>query len=420
LVALSKTEDKPTPPAPDPAPRAPVVDGWRVALACTALGWVATLVLMGSAAASMVTIWSRSETYNHGFLIVPAALYLAWEQKAVLARLTPRPAPLAILGILIGSFAWFAGDVTNVSLLGHVGLVLALQATTVAVLGWRIARVLMFPIGFLAFAIPVGDFLVPPLQDVTANFVVAGLQIIGVPVFLDGVFLQIPNGRFVVAEACAGVRFLIAMIALGALIAYMFMHTWPRRLLFMAIVCVVPVIANGFRALGIVLLGHYSDMTIAVGADHLIHGWIFFAFVMALVLGLGWFMRETPVPHAVPSGAVRAASAAHFALAALAVVAAAAAGPAVARLVAAPDEDVAVAFAPFPAGAGWRETTLSEPAWLPNFVGADATRLEAFAKDGHHVEIFAAYYASQLMPSSYRSATVSTTTRSGAAPVAPA
>jgi len=371
---------------------------------------------MGSAAASMVNIWSRSETYNHGFLIVPTALYLAWEQKAALARLAPRPAPLALLGVLAGSLFWFSGEVTHVSLLGHVGLVLALQAATVAVLGWRVARVLMFPIGSLAFAIPFGDFLVPPLQDLTASFVVAGLQIIGVPVYLDGVFLQIPNGRFVVAEACAGVRFLIAMIALGALIAYMFMRTWRRRLLFMAIVCVVPIIANGFRALGIVLLGHYSDMTIAVSAYHLIYGWFFFAFVMALVLGLGWLMRETPVPNPAPSGEARAAPAARVALAALAVAVVAATGPAAARLVAVPTDAVAVAFAPFPAGAGWHVATPSEPAWLPNFVGADAMRQETFAKGATASKSSRrTTRASATTPSCCPSATRSTTTRSGAA-----
>src|SRR3546814_13067879 len=79
-----------------------------------------------------------------------------------------------------------------------------------------------------------------------------------IPVFSDGIFLQIPNGNFTVAEACAGLRFLVATLALGLLFANAAYQDWWRRSLFMVLVLVVPVIANGFRALGIVQIGRAS------------------------------------------------------------------------------------------------------------------------------------------------------------------
>jgi exosortase len=76
---------------------------------------------------------------------------------------------------------------------------------------------LLGPLLYLFFLVPSGEFLVPKLQEFTASLAIGGLQIVGVPVYSDGIFIQIPEGAFVVAEACAGLRFLVASIAYGAI-----------------------------------------------------------------------------------------------------------------------------------------------------------------------------------------------------------
>src|SRR3546814_20295136 len=73
-------------------------------------------------------------------------------------------------------------------------------------------------------------------------------------VFLDGYLIQIPTGSFLVAEACSGVRYLLVSVALGVLTAYLFFRPWPRRLLFVALSVAVPIVANGIRASGIIML----------------------------------------------------------------------------------------------------------------------------------------------------------------------
>ena len=57
------------------------------------------------------------------------------------------------------------------------------------------------------------------LQDYTTWFVIVTLNLLSIPVFVDGVYLSIPAGDFHVAEACAGLRFLVATVALGTLMA---------------------------------------------------------------------------------------------------------------------------------------------------------------------------------------------------------
>src|SRR5260370_716697 len=111
--------------------------------------------------------------------------------------------------------------------------------------------------------------------SVTAFLAVALLKLGGVPVRADGLFIYTPTGEWLVAEACSGVRFLIASIAFGALLSSLFLRTWPRRAAFMTLSVLVPILANGIRVFGIVLIGYLTSNEIAAGADHILYGWLF-------------------------------------------------------------------------------------------------------------------------------------------------
>ena len=94
------------------------------------------------------------------------------------------------------------------------------------------------------------------------------------------------------AEACAGLRFLIASIAFGCLYALLMYRSPVRRGVFIVVSIIVPIIANGFRGLGIVYLGYLLDSAQAAAADHVIYGWIFFSFVILLLIALGLPFRQ--------------------------------------------------------------------------------------------------------------------------------
>ncbi|MDN5752165.1 MAG: EpsI family protein, partial [Nitrosospira sp.] len=134
--------------------------------------------------------------------------------------------------------------------------------------------------------------LIPPLIDFTADFTVMALQLTGIPVYREGTFFTIPSGNWSVVEACSGLRYLIASFTLGTLYAYLTYRSLKRRLAFIALAVIVPIVANGIRAYLIVMTGHLSDMRLAVGVDHLVYGWIFFGFVMLLLFWIGSFWRE--------------------------------------------------------------------------------------------------------------------------------
>lgn len=267
---------------------------WRHAVTAfiLVLGWI--LFLYRDTATAMVLIWSRSETFTHGFLVLPIVLWLIWRQRRVIAVQTPQPLLWAMLPVAGAAFFWLLGDLAVINSVTQLAFVALLVLAVPAVLGWSVTRLILFPLGFLFFAVPIGEFLLPQFMEWTANFTVSALRLSGVPVYREGLQFVIPSGNWSVVEACSGVRYLIASLAVGTLFAYLNYQSTRRRMLFVIVSILVAVVANWLRAYMIVMLGHFSGNKLAVGVDHLIYGWVFFGVIITLmfIIGARWAEPE--------------------------------------------------------------------------------------------------------------------------------
>ncbi|MBE1287777.1 MAG: exosortase [Alteromonadaceae bacterium] len=271
------------------------------------------LVLLGWAffsiagISSAVGIWSVSEIFQHCFLVIPGAMYLIWQERSALQQLPIRPAWQA-LPVVCGQLALYVvGVAGDIQLFMHVAAFSLLPTLIWLVIGNRAAYQIMFPLLFMLFAIPIGEELVPWLQAITADIAVYLLQLTGVPLFRTGLYIEVPGGTFLVAEACSGISFFIASVVIGNLYAYMNLVSWPRRVGFVMLSIVYPIVANAVRVYGIILTGYLSDMEHAVGADHLVYGWVFFAMVIVSLIFLGELFRcgdsgykDIDKAHAIP------------------------------------------------------------------------------------------------------------------------
>ena len=197
----------------------PLASAWRAHLAALAAAGGAILLLFARDATDMAAIWWSSTTFNHCLLIVPIIAWLVWQRLPELAALAPSAWAPGLALVAAGGAGWLLGEAGNIALLRHFGLVMMLQGAVVACLGKAVALGLAFPIFYAFFLVPFGEELVPPLQTLTARMSMALLALTGVPAHLDGIFISTPSGLFRVAEACSGVRFLVAMAALSALAA---------------------------------------------------------------------------------------------------------------------------------------------------------------------------------------------------------
>ena len=244
---------------------------------------------------AMAQIWWRSDTYAHGLIVPPISIWLIWRDRARLVPLRPEPTFWFIPALIVVIFCWLLGELTSVNSLTQFSVIAICILATMSVLGLQVSKRLAFPLLFLFFAVPIGDFLLPRLMEWTADFTVLALRATGIPVYREGQNFVIPSGQWSVIEACSGIRYLIASLTIGILYAYLTYTSLKRRLIFALVALIVPIVANWLRAYLIVLLGHISNNELAAGVDHLIYGWIFFGIVIAIMFVIGMRWAE-PVP----------------------------------------------------------------------------------------------------------------------------
>ena len=357
-----------------------IPDAWRRPLAVLLLLVVALLLLYRQTALGMVTIWWRSGTFTHAFLVPPIVLWLAWRRRGMVAPLTPRSVPWLALPIAALGAVWLFADFAAINAVTQFTLVAMLVLLVPAVLGWRVTREMAFPLGFLFFCVPVGEFLLPQLMDWTARFTVVALRLSGLPVYQEGLQFIIPSGQWSVVEACSGVRYLIASAMVGTLYAYLSYHSTRRRLGFIAFALALPLVANWARAYLIVMIGHLSGNTLAVGVDHLIYGWLFFGIVMLamFLIGARWAQPELPLvpPPRDPAASTSATGAGWAAAVAvlLAIALPITAGVLLRQGHAAPISSLPAV----PVEPGWSDQTVPSDAWVPDFEGANASLHQEF------------------------------------------
>ena len=271
---------------------------WRAPLAQLGAVWLALIVLFFADWRDMAGQWWDSSTYNHILLIPPIIGWLVSQRRHEVLRLTPVGWWPALVVFAAAGLFWLLGLFAGLAVARQLAVVVMAQAGFAAVMGPEVVVGLLFPLFYMLFMVPLGDEMIPGLQTVTARLTMVFLHLADIPASIHGVFINTPAGYFEVAEACSGIKFLIAMVAYGALVANVCFLSWWRRGAFMVVSVVVPIIANGLRAFGTIWIAGWYGITFASSFDHVIYGWVFFALVMALCMAVGWrfFDRSVDVP----------------------------------------------------------------------------------------------------------------------------
>ena len=372
-----------------------IAPAWRAPLAHLALAVGFILALFHRDAADMATIWWGDSNFGHVLFVPPIVGWLVWQRRHALAEMTPHNWWPALALVAAGGFGWLLGEAAGVAQARHLGLVLTLQGAVVTLLGLHIARALLFPLAYALFLVPFGDFLVQPLQMLTAEMCMALLHLFGVPAAMDGVLIRIPNGYFEVAEACAGANFVLAMAAYATLAAHLCFRGWGRRLGFLAFALIMPVIANGIRAFATIWVAWLTDVNAAAGFDHVVYGWFFFAFVMALVMAAAWpFMDRAPDAVDVDATIPPTRTALRPVIALGLTIALAALPFAWSKVTA--SRSATIRHIDLPVITGWHRASQTGEPWAPHYAGADVRVMGSYVDvAGRRVELAVAAYARQ-------------------------
>lgn len=367
-------------------------------LALSGVFWL--IAWYGDTVLSMSALWQSSDAFAHGFLVVSISAWLTWQRRHAVAALDSRPDLRGLPPLTLAGFCWFLGVLAGAGVVQQYALVVMIPLLVWTILGTMIVRALAFPLFFLLFAVPFGDFVEPSLMEHTADFVVFALKLSGIPVYREGQSFMIPSGAWSVVEACSGLRYLTASLTLGVLYAYLMYRSPGRRAIFVALSAIVPIVANWLRAYLIVMIGHLSEMKYAAGFDHLVYGWLFFGVVSLILFWGGLYWREDrdsrpAALHPTPLAARDRPALAATVAAAIAAAGVVAVWPVAAAWLEAGRSNEPLVLQVPPSTADWQPVTGRLTDWTPRFLNSSAQFNQAFGKDGARAGLYVGYYRHQ-------------------------
>jgi len=259
---------------------------WRLAGLVVAFLFLLMGFLYQDTVLYLVSIWNEFETgeYAHGYLVLAISVFIIVHDREKLAAVQAMPNYWGLVAIAFGSLLWMLGAISDVMLIQAVFLVLLMLAILWAVLGNQASRILMLPILFIFFAIPVWSLLSPVLQVFTLDVVYNLIRLLGVPALREQQNIILPAGQLAIEGACSGLRYLLAALTLGVLYAYLNYSKLRSRVIVVTVCAVVAIFANLLRVFIVVYLGYTTEMQHPYVQDHLNLGWVLFGILLFILL----------------------------------------------------------------------------------------------------------------------------------------
>jgi exosortase len=303
---------------------------WQPLALAGALGFVYATVL-----AKLGNDWWRDENYSHGLLVPFVMAYLLWEERDFFTQAAKRPSVwLGGAMVAVALFALWLGVAGAELYLQRLSLLLALAGVVVYFWGFSLLRWVAMPLFLLWLALPVPAIIFNqvafPLQLFASRCAVNAMHGLDIPVVRQGNIIELlPLGaqttkKLEVAEACSGIRSLMALVTLAAVLAYLSRpgrgktdggwlssltsFAFWRGVFIVASAIPIAILTNAMRVSGTGILAHYYGTRVAEGFFHSFSGWAVYLVAFALLLAVTWlfdrmtrgFTKSGAKPEAVP------------------------------------------------------------------------------------------------------------------------
>ena len=365
--------------------------------------WAAVIAAYWPSARALDALWRNTseETYTHGYLILLISLWLVVRERRRLLSAPARPIPAALVALVLLSGAWVFAWRPSIQELHLLLLPLILWTVVVAAFGWRSARILAFPVGYLYFAMPIWSDINGLVQTLSAKMTGALIFLTGLPAFMQGDYVQLPGGAIEIAASCSGLHALIVGLALATLYGKIAGVSVRRRWLWIAVMGALSLIVNWIRIFTVITAAVFTDMHSSLVRHHYWLGWWLFAGAFALFLW--WTGRKSQlargerVPDPSPVTAEAGPSTGHRTVAVLATLAALAVLPLASYgldWLNAGATPVSIAWPADPAG--WQVSPGRGGEWAPRFRRPSAASRRRYTDtNGRAVEVFTVAYRVQ-------------------------
>ncbi len=250
----------------------------------------------------LVNIWWNDKEYSHGFLVPLVAGYLVWLRKDCFSRIRTDPDFLwGSVGLLLSGMLLVAGGAGGFPQAEAISLVFIFPSIVLFLWGRDCLRAVALPLAYLQFMVPWMDEFIDrmhwPFQILSAKLGVAVLNVVDIPVFLDGKYIQLPNITLEVARECSGVAFLTSVVALGIPLVYLTQKTWRRGMIVILAGVAVTILTNGARVALVSIMSYKYGAAMSHGPAHIFQGWFVAQVGFVALFAINWLVMKGGDPH---------------------------------------------------------------------------------------------------------------------------
>jgi EpsI family protein len=279
-----------TPPTALPRTQSSPAPRLQLAVLAALLLWLYARVLI-----HLLGQWWHDPNFSHGFFVPLFSAYVLWQERERLTHLAIRRSRSGVLIVTFALCILIVGQLGAELFLARVSFLLMLAGLLVLFFGWPFFRATLFPWAFLFLMIPIPIVLFNqitfPLQLLASRLSASVLDLLGVPVALNGNIIQLAAMPLNVAEACSGIRSLMSLLTLAIIYGYLAeRRLWLRWVLALASLPIA-IAANSVRIIGTGLLVQRGYADEAEGYFHASWGLIIFGISLLMLYALHALVR---------------------------------------------------------------------------------------------------------------------------------
>jgi len=268
--------------------------GRNLKIASTGLIGILLLALFYPTLKWLVGEWLGNDYYSHGPLVPLISAFLAWrlwvkwppEQRRI------KPAAIGLLPLSVGLIAYLVALLQRAYFAASLAMIVIIAGLVWYLLGTAALRRFAFPIGFLFFMVPL-PFVEPlsvPLAQLTGALSAAIVRLFGVPITVNGAQISLPNAELVVGAQCSGMRSIVTLMTLVALVIFLVEGAWWKKLLLALSSIVIAALGNVIRVASLLVVANIWGADAAFKYYHDYSGIVFFLSALALLLAFSWVL----------------------------------------------------------------------------------------------------------------------------------
>lgn len=236
--------------------------------------------------------WTVKDTYySHGLLVPFISAFLIWQKRKVLTRLNFKPSNMGWLFLAPSIIVYLASALLRVNFSAAFTLIPTIAGVVLLFMGKEYLKQLLFPILFIIFMIPLPSAAIVnisfQLKIFAAKLSTFIVNQIGIPAIREGSVIKTAHAYLMVEDPCSGIRSLIALIALGTLMAHLSQTTKIKKTILFLSAIPIAIGANVVRIVALTLASEIYGSKFAMGLFHDTMGFVIFiiAFFALTLLG---------------------------------------------------------------------------------------------------------------------------------------